>query len=200
AGRTDAGVHATGQVAHIDLPGDFPAEKVRDALNFHMKPEPVAILAAQRVSDDFHARFSAISRAYVYRIANRHTAPVLERGRAWWIRKPLDETAMAKAAARLVGHHDFSTFRAAECQSSSPFKTLDRLEVRRDGDIISIHAGARSFLHHQVRNLTGTLKLVGEGRWTPDDVTRALKACDRRAGGPTAPACGLYLIAVGYEG
>ncbi|MBI2236260.1 MAG: tRNA pseudouridine(38-40) synthase TruA [Magnetospirillum sp.] len=198
AGRTDAGVHATGQVAHVDLPREFAAETVRDALNFHMKPHRVAVVAAWAVADDFHARFSATGRAYTYRIFNRRAAPALERDRVWWVAKPLDEAAMAEAAAHLVGHNDFTTFRAAECQAHSPMKTLDVLEVTRDGDFIAVRAEARSFLHHQVRNMVGALKLVGDGRWTPGDLRRALEARDRQAGGPMAPARGLCLTGVTY--
>jgi tRNA pseudouridine38-40 synthase len=198
AGRTDAGVHASGQVAHVDLPRDFSAETVRDALNFHMKPHRVAVVAAWQVSDDFHARFSAVGRAYLYRIFNRRVPPALERDRAWWVAKPLDEGAMAEAAAVLIGHHDFTTFRDTDCQAHSPMKTLDVLEVTRDGEHILVRAAARSFLHHQVRNMVGGLKLVGDGRWRPEDMRRALEARDRRAGGPTAPAKGLCLTAVTY--
>ncbi len=198
AGRTDAGVHATGQVAHIDLPRAYPADTVRDALNNYLKHEAVAVLEAEPVGDDFHARFSATGRAYLYRILNRRAAPALERGRVWWVPRPLDAEAMAAGARHLVGHHDFTTFRDSECQSSSPVKTLDRLDIRRVGDEIHVVAASRSFLHHQVRNMTGTLHLVGLGKWRPDDVARARDACDRRAGGPTAPACGLYLTAVTF--
>lgn len=198
AGRTDAGVHARGQVVHLDLAKAFPADTVRDALNFHLKPAPVAVLAAEAAADDFHARFSACGRAYLYRIVNRRAPLALDRQRAWWVPQPLDAAAMAVAAAHLVGRHDFSTFRAAECQAGSPVKTLDLLDVTRRGEEIQVVARARSFLHHQVRNMVGTLRLAGEGKWTPDDVAAALAARDRRAGGPTAPACGLYLTEVIY--
>ncbi len=198
AGRTDAGVHATAQVAHVDLGRDWPADTVRNALNAHLRPARVAVLAAEAVMPSFHARFSAISRTYLYRILNRRAPPALDRGRVWWVPAPLEAAAMADAAAVLTGHHDFTTFRASLCQARSPVRTLDRLEVERCGAEIRIQAEARSFLHHQVRNITGTLKLVGEGRWTPADVAAALAAGDRRRGGPTAPADGLYLIAVGY--
>lgn len=198
AGRTDAGVHATGQVAHVDLPRDYPADTVRDALNYHMKPKPVAVVAAERVGDDFHARFSAVGRAYLYRIVNRRAPLALDQNRAWWVPVPLDAAAMAEGARRLLGHHDFTTFRASECQAKSPMKTLDVLEVTRAGEDIRIVAEARSFLHHQVRNMVGTLKLVGEGKWIPDDVTRALDARDRARGGPTAPSAGLILTGVSY--
>jgi tRNA pseudouridine38-40 synthase len=198
AGRTDAGVHASGQVAHVDLARDYPADTVRDALNYHMKPRPVAVVAAQKVEDDFHARFSAIGRSYLYRIVNRRAPLALEQNRAWWVPVALDAQAMADGARRLLGHHDFSTFRASECQAKSPMKTLDVLDVRRVGEEIRIIAEARSFLHHQVRNMVGTLKLVGEGKWSPDHMTRALEARDRTRGGPTAPAGGLVLTGVRY--
>jgi tRNA pseudouridine38-40 synthase len=202
AGRTDAGVHATGQIVHLDMDRALSPESVRDGLNFWLRGEagwaPVSILEAEVVDDSFHARFSATGRRYLYRIVNRRPPLVLARDRAWWVPQPLDAGAMLAAAQRLVGHHDFSTFRAAECQAASPVKTLDRLDVERDGEEIRIIAAARSFLHHQVRNMVGTLKLVGEGKWSAADVTRALEAHDRRQGGPTAPACGLYLIAVEY--
>lgn len=198
AGRTDAGVHALGQAAHVDIARKTDAETVRNALNFHLRPAPVIVLDAVPVGDDFHARFSATGRRYRYRILNRRAMPALERNRVWWLQVPLDAVAMHEAAQRLVGHHDFSTFRATVCQAKSPVKTLDRLDVMRHGDEISVEAAARSFLHHQVRNLVGTLKLVGEGKWSADDVARALEARDRVAGGPTAPAEGLYLIDVAY--
>lgn len=198
AGRTDAGVHATGQVAHVDLPRDYPADTVRDALNYHMKPRPVAVVAAELVGDDFHARFSAIGRAYLYRIVNRRAPLALDQNRAWWVPVALDADSMAEGARRLLGHHDFTTFRASECQAKSPMKTLDVLDVTRVGEEIRIVAEARSFLHHQVRNMVGTLKLVGEGKWSPDDMSRALAARDRTKGGPTAPAAGLVLTGVSY--
>jgi len=198
AGRTDAGVHATAQVAHLDLARETSADTLRDAINFHLKPQPVAVLAAEAASPDFHARFSATGRRYLYRILDRRAPAVLDRGRVWWLPKALDAAAMQAGADRLVGHHDFSSFRAAECQAASPVKTLDRLRVARAGAEIRIEAAARSFLHHQVRNLVGTLRLVGEGRWSPDDVSRALEARDRRAAGPTAPPEGLYLTGVDY--
>jgi len=198
AGRTDAGVHALGQVAHFDLAKATTADTVMKAVNFHLKPAPVAVLAAAAVADDFHARFSAVGRAYLYRIVNRPAPLALERGRAWFVPQPLDAAAMHGAAQVLVGRHDFTSFRASECQAKSPVKTLDRLSVTRDGDLIELRCEARSFLHHQVRNFTGTLKLVGEGRWSAEDLRRALEARDRAAAGPTAPACGLYLTAVRY--
>ncbi|OHC80779.1 MAG: tRNA pseudouridine(38-40) synthase TruA [Rhodospirillales bacterium RIFCSPLOWO2_12_FULL_67_15] len=198
AGRTDAGVHAEGQVVHFDLAREFPPETVRDALNFHMKPHPVAVREAALAPTDFHARFSAKSRSYVYRIANRRARLALDFGRKWWVPAPLDADAMAEAAKVLVGRHDFTTFRAALCQAQSPVKTLDVLTAERAGEDIVISARARSFLHHQVRNMVGTLRLVGEGKWTAADVRSALEARDRAKGGPTAPACGLYLVEVGY--
>jgi tRNA pseudouridine38-40 synthase len=198
AGRTDAGVHALGQVAHFDLARDFEPDTVRDGLNFHMKPHPVVVLDAVRAAPDFHARFSATGRVYLYRIVNRRAPLAVERGRRWWVPVALDVDRMAAAARVLVGRHDFATFRAAICQAKSPVKTLDSLDVRRDGHEILITARARSFLHHQVRNMVGTLKLVGEGKWTPAEVKIALEARDRACGGPTAPASGLYLVEVSY--
>lgn len=198
AGRTDAGVHAAGQVAHLDLQRAWAPATVRDALNFHLKPAPIAVLAAEPAAPDFHARFSARLRRYRYRILARPAPPALDRGRVWWVPVPLDSAAMAEAAALLVGHHDFTSFRSTMCQAESPVKTLDALDVTTDGVEIRIDARARSFLHNQVRILAGTLKRVGEGAWTPADVARALAARDRTRGGPTAPACGLCLLAVGY--
>ena len=198
AGRTDAGVHALGQVAHFDLAKETTAETVMKAVNFHLKPAPVAVLSAEAVADDFHARFSALRRAYLYRIVNRRAPLALERGRAWFVPQPLDAAAMHAAAQLLVGRHDFTSFRASECQAQSPVKTLDLLSVERAGEVIEIRAAARSFLHHQVRNFVGSLKLVGEGRWTAEDLRRALEARDRAAAGPTAPPAGLYLTEVGY--
>ena len=198
AGRTDAGVHAFAQVAHFDLARDTRADTVADALNAHLRPDPIAVLDATAVEPGFDARLSARERAYRYRIFNRRAPLTTERDRAWLVQTPLDAEAMNEAAARLVGKHDFSTFRASLCQARSPVKTLDILEVARDGNEIEIEARARSFLHHQVRNMVGTLKLVGEGKWSAEDVTAALEARDRGKGGPTAPACGLYLTEVLY--
>jgi len=202
AGRTDAGVHALAQSAHLDLAKEAEPERVMAALNFHLKPLPVAVLAVRRVPADFHARFSADRRAYLYRIVNRRAPLALERGQAWFVPQPLDAAAMHAAAQVLVGHHDFTSFRASECQAKSPVKTLDRLDVTATSDAfgqaIEIHAEARSFLHHQIRNFAGSLKLVGEGKWSARDLRGALEACDRAAAGPTAPACGLFLTEVGY--
>ncbi len=198
AGRTDAGVHATGQVVHADLAKDWPTDEVRDALNYHMRPHPVSVREVEAAAPDFNARLSARSRRYLYRILNRPAPPVLERDRVWHVSKPLDAPSMHVAAQVLVGHHDFTTFRASLCQAKSPVKTLDRLDVTRDGDEIRVSALARSFLHHQVRNMVGTLKLVGEGKWSADDVARALAARDRAKGGPTAIPSGLCLVEVTY--
>ncbi len=198
AGRTDAGVHALGQVAHVDLARQAHPETVRDALNFHLKPDPIAVLQVEQVGEHFHARLSAKGRAYLYRIINRRAPLALERGRAWHVSVPLDDAAMHRAAQVLVGRHDFTTFRASLCQAKSPAKTLDALEVERQRDEIRVTARARSFLHHQVRNMVGTLKLVGEGKWSERDVAEALEARDRAKGGPTAPAEGLYLAGITY--
>jgi tRNA pseudouridine38-40 synthase len=198
AGRTDAGVHARGQVAHFDLMRDYPAETVRDAVNFHLRPSPIAILACDKVAEDFDARFSATARHYLYSILNRRAPPVLDRDRVWHVTARLDADAMADAASVLVGRHDFTTFRAAQCQAKSPIRTLDALNVARRGEKIEITASARSFLHHQVRSMAGCLKLVGEGRWTRADLRAALEARDRAACGPVAPACGLYFMRVDY--
>jgi tRNA pseudouridine38-40 synthase len=198
AGRTDAGVHALGQVAHIDLAKPWDTDTIRDAVNAHLRPHPVAVLTAERVADDFDARFSARQRHYVYRIVNRRPDLTLEAGRAWRAPRPLDVGAMHEAAQRLVGRHDFTTFRAAECQAKSPVKTLDRLDAERDGDEVRVHASARSFLHHQVRSMVGSLVQVGEGRWSADDLARALAARDRNTCGPVALPDGLYLVRVDY--
>ncbi len=199
AGRTDAGVHATGQVAHVDVEKAFTPDKLQAALNFHLKPWPVAILRSEIAPPEFHARFSATGRAYLYRIINRRPPLALEKGRAWLVNAPLDAAAMHDAAQVLVGKHDFSTFRASLCQAQSPVKTLTRLSVSRAGEEIDIIAEARSFLHHQVRNMVGTLRLAGEGKWSRHDVRAALEARDRTKGGPTAPPQGLYLTGVKYE-
>lgn len=199
AGRTDAGVHALGQVAHFDLEKDVDADTVRDALNAHLRPAPVAVLAAEEVPVDFNARFSATGRHYLYRIVNRRPPLTIDAGRAWHVIPKLDAEAMHNAAQRLIGKHNFTTFRSVQCQAKSPLKTLDRLEVVRDGAEVRISASARSFLHHQVRSMVGTLKLVGEGKWTADDVTKSLEARDRQALGLNAPPEGLYLVRVDYD-
>jgi len=199
AGRTDAGVHALAQVAHVDLAHAADPEVIRSAVNHHLRPHAISVLAAEPAPAEFDARRSATGRHYRYRILNRRAPPALERGRVWHIAAPLDLAAMQAGASHLIGHHDFTTFRDSLCQAKSPVKTLDALDVARVGDEIQIEARARSFLHHQVRNMVGTLKLVGLGRWQPDDVARALAARDRRAGGPTAPAEGLTLVAVRYD-
>ncbi len=198
AGRTDAGVHALGQVAHFDLSATWPEDKVRDGLNFHLKPAPVAVLEAAEVEDDFHARFSAIGRHYLYRIISRRPPLTVERGRAWRVSKPLDVAAMHDAGQVLSGTHDFTTFRSAHCQAKSPVKSIDRVSVTRDGEAILIEVSARSFLHNQVRSIVGSLKMVGEGAWTPEDFKSALEAADRSRCGPVAPPDGLYLTQVDY--
>jgi tRNA pseudouridine38-40 synthase len=198
AGRTDTGVHALGQEAHIDLARTWEPSKLREALNFHLRPAPVAIIRAEVVTPAFDARFSATGRHYVYRILNRRAPPVLDRNRVWWVAFPLDASAMQEAAQGILGHHDFTTFRAAACQAKSPVRTLDRLDVVRDGDEVRVYASARSFLHNQVRSLVGSLKLVGADRWAPSDMRAALDARDRAACGPVAPPTGLYLAKVDY--
>jgi tRNA pseudouridine38-40 synthase len=198
AGRTDAGVHALGQVAHFDLARDWRADRVRDALNARLRPQPIAVLSAEKVDPGFDARFSAKRRHYLYRIVNRRADLALERRRAWRVPRRLDAAAMHAAAQALVGRHDFTTFRAAECQAKSPVKTLDRLAVERSGDEIRIYASARSFLHHQVRSMVGSLVQVGEGKWSAKNLAAALAARSRGACGPVAPAEGLYLASVEY--
>ncbi|MEJ2375311.1 MAG: tRNA pseudouridine(38-40) synthase TruA [Pseudolabrys sp.] len=198
AGRTDAGVHARAQVAHVDLAREWDADTVRDALNAHLRPHPVAVLAAEEVSADFNARTSAARRHYLYRIVNRRADLTLDRDHAWRVPRPLDTEAMQKAARYLIGKHDFTTFRSSECQAKSPVKTLDRLDVARDGEEVTVRACAQSFLHNQVRSMVGTLVMVGEGKWRPDDVRRALEARDRTACGQVAPPDGLYLMKVDY--
>ena len=197
AGRTDAGVHAAGQVAMLELPDRLEARNVRDALNFHLKPYPFVVLEAAPAPPGWNPRFSATARLYRYVILNRRARPGLDR-RVWHVPVPLEAAIMDQAARLLLGPHDFSSFRAAACQAKSPLRTLDRLDVSRDGDRILVHAEARSFLHHQVRNMVGTLKLVGEGKWTPAQVAQALEARDRSTAGPTAPPDGLTLMAVRY--
>ena len=201
AGRTDAGVHAAGQVAHLDLTKDWPDDTVRDAINAHLRlaGETVTVTAATKASDEFDARFSATARHYLYRILNRRAQPALEKNRAWWVPAPLDAEAMHEAAQQLVGRHDFTTFRSIHCQAKSPLRTLDRLDVTRSGDLIEVRTSARSFLHNQVRSMVGTLKRVGEGAWTAGDVKAALEAKDRAACGAVAPPEGLYLMKVDYS-
>ena len=198
AGRTDAGVHALGQVAHVDLGKDWDAETVRDAINFHLRPQPIAVLAVERAALDFDARFSAIKRHYLYRIVNRRADLTLEQNRAWRVPRPLDAQAMHAAAQQLIGRHDFTTFRSTECQAKSPEKTLDRLDVERAGEEVRITAAARSFLQHQVRSMVGSLVHVGEGKWRAGDLAAALAARDRAACGQVAPPHGLYLVRVDY--
>jgi tRNA pseudouridine38-40 synthase len=198
AGRTDTGVHALQQVAHIDLERDWKPEVVRDALNAHLVPEPIAIIAASLAPDGFHARFSAKGRRYLYRILNRMAPPTLEQHRVWRLKKPLDVAAMAEAAGSLVGRHDFTTFRDAACQAKTPIKTLDEARIWREGDEVRLAFSARSFLHRQVRSMTGSLAEVGAGRWSIADLKAALDARDRQACGPVAPAAGLYLAGVEY--
>jgi tRNA pseudouridine38-40 synthase len=199
AGRTDAGVHALAQVAHVDLTREHPVETIRSALNHHLRPATISVLLVEPATPDFDARRSAIGRVYRYRILNRRPPPMLDRMRVWHVAPPLDLAAMQAGARHLLGRHDFSTFRDSLCQAKSPVKTLDALDVVRAGEEIHIEARARSFLHHQVRNMAGTLKLVGLGQWRPADVAAALEVRDRRAGGPTAPAEGLYLVEVRYD-
>lgn len=200
AGRTDSGVHASGQVAHLDLPEKFDAPRVTKALNALIGNWPVSVLQSIAVDDAVHARFSASGRRYLYRILARRTPPALERERVWHHKHSLDVNAMQAAANRLLGKHDFTSFRATHCQADSPVRTLDELRVEAAGDEVHLHVAARSFLHHQVRNITGTLALVGVGKWNADDVSQALAAQDRSAAGPTAPATGLYLTEVSYPG
>lgn len=199
AGRTDAGVHAIGQVAHFDLGGAWEPFRVREAVNYHLKPHPIAMLDCELAPPSFDARFSASQRHYIYRILNRRAPPVLERDRVWWLTVDLSDAAMAEAAQTLVGHHDFTTFRASQCQARSPMKTIDAFSVTRLAELIEIKVSARSFLHNQVRSMVGTLKLVGEGKWTVRDVALALTERRRSACGPVAPAQGLYLSRVDYE-
>ncbi len=208
AGRTDSGVHALGQVAHFDITQSHPPHQIRGAINFHLRPLPIVILAVDKVDEEFHARFSALERSYIYKIMNRPAPLTIDKNHAWHIPQNLDVDAMNEAAQILVGKHDFTSFRASHCQSSSPVKTLLQLEVIRKNvsretfldaeNQIEIFARARSFLHHQVRNIVGTLKLVGEGKWTAADVEKALKARDRKAAGPTAPPDGLYFLHIKY--
>ena len=198
AGRTDTGVHAVHQVVHIDLEKAWKPEVVRDAINAHLVPEPISVLEASVAPEGWHARFSATKRAYEYRILNRKSPPALDQGRVWHVKKPLDAEAMHAAAQVLVGHHDFTTFRDLGCQAKSPMKTLDVAAVRREGEQVVLSFASRSFLHRQVRSMTGSLAQVGLGRWTAADLKAALEARDRKACGPVAPADGLYLVGVTY--
>lgn len=198
AGRTDAGVHARGQVAHFDLTREFAPATIRDALNAHLRPQPISVLDAVLAAPDFHARFSAVARSYEYRVLCRRAPPALDAGRVWHVGRRLDAATMQTGAHALIGQHDFTTFRAAECQAKSPIKTLDVFEVRVQGSEILCAARARSFLHHQVRSMVGTLKLIGEGKFPPEHVERILEARDRTACGPVAPPDGLTLVSVEY--
>jgi tRNA pseudouridine38-40 synthase len=198
AGRTDAGVHARGQVAHFDLAKSWTPDRIRDAMNFHLRPQPIAVVAAAPTGEGFDARFSAVKRHYEYRILTRRAPPVLDRYRVWWTMRDLDAEVMRDAAAVLIGRHDFTTFRGVQCQALSPIKTLDVFDVARSGDEIVCRISARSFLHHQVRSMVGSLRLVGEGKWSREALASALEARNREACGPVAPASGLYLVAVDY--
>ena len=199
AGRTDAGVHALAMPVHVDVAKPLTPHRLREGLNALVRPQPVSVLDVEEVADDWHARFSCVGRRYLYRILNRRAPPALDRGRVWHIAVPLDADAMQQGAAMLVGRHDFTTFRSAQCQSDSPVKTLDRLEVRREGEEIHVEAAARSFLHHQVRSMVGCLALVGRGQWAPEDMRKALEARDRAALGLNAPPHGLYFVGAEYD-
>ncbi|MDB5501477.1 MAG: tRNA pseudouridine synthase [Tardiphaga sp.] len=198
AGRTDAGVHALGQVAHVDIVRPFVPGRLRDGLNAHLRPHPIGVLSAEIVADDFESRFSAIKRHYIYRIVNRRANLAIDLGHVWRVARPLDTDAMHQAAQRLIGHHDFTTFRDTECQAKSPLRTLDQLDVIRDGEAVNIVTSARAFLHSQVRSMVGSLVWVGHGRWSADDLAGALAAKTRDACGPVAPPDGLYLVKVDY--
>lgn len=200
AGRTDAGVHALAMQAHVEIEKPFTPFRLMEAINAKLRPDPIAVTACEEVPDDWHARFSCIGRAYVYRIVNRRAPLTLERGKAWQVAKPLDAQAMHRAAQFLVGRHDFTTFRSVHCQAQSPLKTLDRLDVRREGEHVLIEAEARSFLHHQVRSMVGCLAMVGMGRWPEEQVREALEARDRQALGLNAPPDGLYFVRAVYPG
>ncbi|WP_131118723.1 tRNA pseudouridine(38-40) synthase TruA [Lichenihabitans psoromatis] len=200
AGRTDAGVHATGQVAHLDLSKAYRSDSVRDALNAHLRPHPISVLKAEEVGPDFDARSSATRRHYLYRIVNRRPPLALSHDRAWLVKRRLDAGAMHEAGQALIGRHDFTTFRDADCQAISPIRTLDRIEVSQEGDRIDIRVTARSFLHRQVRSIVGSLEFVGAGKWSTDDLRAALEARDRSRCGTVAPAAGLYLARVDYTG
>jgi tRNA pseudouridine38-40 synthase len=198
AGRTDAGVHALAMSAHVDVTKALTPHRLREGLNAFVRPHPISVLEVQQVADDWHARFSCLGRRYLYRILGRRAPPALDWGRVWHISVPLDVNAMSEGAGHLIGRHDFTTFRSAHCQSDSPVKTLDSLEVARVGEEIHIAAAARSFLHHQVRSMVGCLALVGRGQWKPDDMRKALEARDRAALGFNAPPQGLYFVEALY--
>jgi len=200
AGRTDAGVHALAMPVHVDIAKDIAPFRLMEALNHHLRPDPIAVLACEVKADDWHARFSCLGRSYLYRIANRRAPLTLDRGRAWQVAQPLDEAAMHRAAQALVGRHDFTTFRSVQCQAADPVKTLDRLSVERVGEEVHIRAEARSFLHHQVRSMVGCLALVGMRRWPEDRMAQALAARDRQALGLNAPSEGLYFVRALYPG
>ncbi|HEX8840421.1 MAG TPA: tRNA pseudouridine(38-40) synthase TruA [Sphingomicrobium sp.] len=198
AGRTDAGVHALAMTAHVDVERELTPHRLREGLNALVRPHPVSVLEVEQVPDDWHARFSCVGRRYLYRILSRRAPPALDGGRVWHIPVPLDAEAMEEGAAHLIGRHDFTTFRSAQCQSDSPVKTLDRLQVTRAGDEIHVTAAARSFLHHQVRSMVGCLAMVGRGQWQPDDIRKALEARERAALGFNAPPQGLYFVEAIY--
>ncbi|MCE3232925.1 MAG: tRNA pseudouridine(38-40) synthase TruA [Rickettsiaceae bacterium] len=198
AGRTDAGVHAIALAIHFDLEKEYPAEKVMGAINFHVRPGKIAINRCEIVSEEFHARHCAIKRYYVYRIVNRRTPLVLDEGRAWFVPVALDVDKMRKAASYMIGKHDFTSLRDSECQAKSPIKTIDEIRIEQNGELIEVYVSAKSFLHHMVRNIVGTLKFVGDGKWQPEYIEEILEAKDRSKAGPTAPACGLYFIKVDY--
>ncbi|GGA01049.1 tRNA pseudouridine synthase A [Blastomonas marina] len=198
AGRTDAGVHALGMRVHADIAKEIAPFRLMEAINAHLRPDPIVVIACETVDDDWHARFSCVERSYLYRILNRRARPTLDRGRVWHVATELDAAAMHEAAQSLVGRHDFTTFRSVHCQSDSPVKTLDRLDVERHGNEVHIHAAARSFLHHQVRSMVGCLSLVGKGQWTAQDLRHALEARDRQALGLNAPPEGLYFVEAAY--
>jgi tRNA pseudouridine38-40 synthase len=198
AGRTDAGVHALAMEAHVDIAKPLTEHRLREGINALVRPAPVSVLDVEQVADDWHARFSCTGRRYLYRILNHRAPPALLRGKVWHIGKPLDVDAMVDGASKLLGSHDFTTFRSAHCQSASPLKTLDELQVQRVGDEVHIHAAARSFLHHQVRSMVGCLGMVGRGQWSPKDIALALEAKDRAALGLNAPPEGLYFVSASY--
>jgi len=200
AGRTDAGVHALAMRSHIDLEKSLTPFRLMEALNAKLRPKPIAVVQCEKKPEDWHARFSCIGRRYLYRIENRRAPLTLDAGKAWLVTRPLDADAMHRAAQLLVGHHDFTTFRSAHCQAKDPVKTLDKLDVRREGDTVLIEAAARSFLHHQVRSMVGTLSLVGTGQWSEADLDEALRACDRQRLGLNAPPDGLYFVRAIYPG